>query len=142
MYRYEHTQHLAAPPEVVKEFFSDARHLDSNTPPFFRITMREGEVGVPLRPGQLFHYRFHLFGVPVPWTTEITEVEPTHFVDVQRRGPYRSFRHLHIFMPWHEGTMMIEHIEPDLTLDGLRMLAARNPVPVLPRERTRLIETE
>jgi type III pantothenate kinase len=41
-----------------------------------------------------------------------------------------------------EGTMMIEHIEPDLTLDGLRMLAARNPVPVLPRERTRLIETE
>jgi len=41
-----------------------------------------------------------------------------------------------------EGTLMIEHIEPDLTLDGLRMLADRNPAPVLPRERTRLIETE
>ena len=41
-----------------------------------------------------------------------------------------------------EGTMMIEHIEPDLTLDGLRMLAERNPAPALPRERTRLIETE
>ena len=38
--------------------------------------------------------------------------------------------------------VVLEHIEPDLTLDGLRMLAARNPVPVLPRERTRLIETE
>jgi type III pantothenate kinase len=41
-----------------------------------------------------------------------------------------------------EGTMMIQHIEPDLTLDGLRMLAERNPAPTLPRERTRLIEPE
>jgi type III pantothenate kinase len=40
------------------------------------------------------------------------------------------------------GTLMIEHIEPDLTLDGLRMLAERNPAPTLPRERTRLIEHE
>jgi type III pantothenate kinase len=39
-----------------------------------------------------------------------------------------------------EGTLMIEHIEPDLTLDGLRLLADRNPSPGPPRERTRLIE--
>jgi type III pantothenate kinase len=41
-----------------------------------------------------------------------------------------------------EGTTMIQHILPDLTLDGLRMLAERNPVPTMPRERTRLIEPE
>ena len=41
-----------------------------------------------------------------------------------------------------EGTTMIEHIEPDLTLDGLRLLAGRNPVPTLPREKTRLIEND
>src|SRR3984957_14500083 len=41
-----------------------------------------------------------------------------------------------------EGTMQIELIEPDLTLDGLYLLAERNPAPVMPRERTRLIETE
>jgi type III pantothenate kinase len=41
-----------------------------------------------------------------------------------------------------EGTTMIEHIEPDLTLDGLRMLAERNPAPTLPRERTRLNEND
>ena len=41
-----------------------------------------------------------------------------------------------------EGTMMIEHIDPDLTLDGLRLLAARNPTPPLPRDRTRLIEND
>ena len=32
-----------------------------------------------------------------------------------------------------EGTMVIEQIDPDLTLDGLRMLAERNPAPTLPR---------
>lgn len=41
-----------------------------------------------------------------------------------------------------EGTVMIEHIEPDLTLDGLRMLADRNPAPTLPKERARLIDPE
>ena len=41
-----------------------------------------------------------------------------------------------------EGTTMIHHILPDLTLDGLRMLAERNPAPAMPRERARLIEPE
>lgn len=41
-----------------------------------------------------------------------------------------------------EGTLEIGHIEPDLTLDGLRLLAERNPAPAMPRERTRMIETE
>jgi type III pantothenate kinase len=42
-----------------------------------------------------------------------------------------------------EGTLVIEQIDPDLTLDGLRLLAERNPAPTLPRDRaTRLSETE
>ena len=41
-----------------------------------------------------------------------------------------------------EGTMMIRTIDPDLTLDGLRLLADRNPVPTLVREKVRLIEAE
>lgn len=34
-----------------------------------------------------------------------------------------------------EGTTVIEKIEPDLTLDGLRLLAERNPAPTLARDR-------
>jgi type III pantothenate kinase len=41
-----------------------------------------------------------------------------------------------------EGTMVIEQIDPDLTLEGLRLLAQRNPAPTLSRERARLIEQE
>ena len=41
-----------------------------------------------------------------------------------------------------EGTLVIERVEPDLTLEGLRMLAERNPAPTLPRDRARLSEIE
>ena len=41
-----------------------------------------------------------------------------------------------------EGTTIIEQIDPDLTLDGLRLLAERNPAPTLPRDRTRSIESD
>ena len=37
---------------------------------------------------------------------------------------------------------VIEQIEPDLTLDGLRLLAARNPTPTFTRDKARLIESE
>jgi type III pantothenate kinase len=41
-----------------------------------------------------------------------------------------------------EGTTVIGHIDPDLTLDGLRLLAQRNPIPILSRERARLPDTD
>ena len=41
-----------------------------------------------------------------------------------------------------EGTTVIGHIDPDLTLDGLRWLAERNPAPTLSRERARLPDME
>ena len=41
-----------------------------------------------------------------------------------------------------EGTTVIERIDPDLTLDGLRLLAARNPAPILSKERGRLAESD
>ena len=41
-----------------------------------------------------------------------------------------------------EGTPVIERIDPDLTLEGLRLLAQRNPAPTLSRERARLGDIE
>ena len=41
-----------------------------------------------------------------------------------------------------EGTTVIETIDPDLTLEGLRLLAARNPTPSLSRDRPRLAESD
>lgn len=41
-----------------------------------------------------------------------------------------------------EGTTVIDVIDPDLTLDGLRLLADRNPAPTYSRDRTRITEGE
>ncbi len=41
-----------------------------------------------------------------------------------------------------EGTTVIQTIDSDLTLDGLRLLAARNPAPILSRERARIAESD
>ena len=41
-----------------------------------------------------------------------------------------------------EGTPVIERIDPEITLEGLRLLAERNPHPHLPRDRTRMIESD
>ncbi len=41
-----------------------------------------------------------------------------------------------------EGTLKFTVIDPDLTLDGLRLLSLRNTAPPLPRDRTRFPETE
>lgn len=123
VYRFEHTQHLAADSATLIDFFSDVRNLDPNTPSYFRLHLRQGEVGLPLHVGQTFHYTFRLFGIPFPWTTEITAVQPDHFIDVQRRGPYRSFEHLHHFFPTAGGTMMVDRILYTLPFGPLNPLA-------------------
>jgi type III pantothenate kinase len=41
-----------------------------------------------------------------------------------------------------EGTSLLTTIDPDLTLDGLRLLSLRNKPPPLPRDRARFLDTE
>ncbi len=41
-----------------------------------------------------------------------------------------------------EGTTVIARIDPDLTLDGLRLLAERNPPPIWNKDRMRLLESD
>ncbi|MBN9510388.1 MAG: type III pantothenate kinase [Alphaproteobacteria bacterium] len=41
-----------------------------------------------------------------------------------------------------EGTTVIERIDPDLTLEGLRLLAERNPAPTFQRDRHRPAESD
>jgi type III pantothenate kinase len=41
-----------------------------------------------------------------------------------------------------EGTTVIGVVAPDLTLDGLRLLAERNPTPTLARDRVRALESD
>jgi len=61
--------------------------------------------------GVLIDYRMRLHGVPLRWRSEITVWEPPRrFVDVQRRGPYRWWRHQHLFREKQNGGTVVSDV--------------------------------
>lgn len=102
---------IAADLDRVFAFFSQAENLERLTPAFlnFRILT---PLPLALREGTTIDYRLSLRGVPITWRSEITAWEPPHrFVDEQRKGPYRLWKHAHMFEPRDGGTLMTDRVE-------------------------------
>ncbi len=104
-------QTFEQPLTEVFEFFSNAHNLAVITPPWLHfevITPAPIEMVV----GTLIDYRLKLRGIPIRWQSEITEWNPPYaFVDVQRRGPYRLWRHTHTFDETVEGVVVGDTVE-------------------------------
>lgn len=97
--------------EEVFSFFSDARNLETLTPPWLHfeiLTPTPVEMGA----GTMIDYRLRLHGLPLRWRSEVTLWEPPQrFVDEQRRGPYRLWIHEHTFAPGDGGTWVRDRID-------------------------------
>lgn len=102
---------LPQAPERVFAFFSEARNLQTITPPWLNFETLTPEP-IHMRPGALIDYQLRLHGFPIRWQTEITAWEPPRrFVDEQRRGPYRLWRHEHRFEPQDGGTLASDFVQ-------------------------------
>ncbi len=123
VYRLEREQLLERPLDEIFDFFADAHNLEKITPPLLRFSiLTEGEI--VMRPGALIDYRLHLFGLPLRWRTRIEVYEPGHrFIDAQVSGPYRLWRHEHLFEDRGEATFMIDRVDYSLPLDPFGRLA-------------------
>ncbi len=104
-------------------FFAQPENLDAITPDDLRF-----EIATPrpiaMRAGALIAYRLRLGRIPFRWLTRIEELVPDErFVDVQLRGPYRSWRHTHAFVEAPEGTLVRDRVEYELPLGPLGALA-------------------
>lgn len=87
----------------------------------FRITSGER---ITMRRGAEITYSIRWAGIPLSWTSVITEYEPPfHFVDEQTRGPYRFWRHRHSFRPSPAGTVVSDCVEYALPFGLLGRLA-------------------
>lgn len=90
-------QRLDGTPEEVFAFFADAANLEALTPPLLRFSVVT-PAPIPMRVGTLIQYALRLHRVPVSWLTSIQDWDPPHrFVDVQVRGPYALWHHVHTF---------------------------------------------
>jgi ligand-binding SRPBCC domain-containing protein len=119
----ERTQLIPRPRGEVFAFFEDARNLERITPPALRFRILTPEP-IVIREGALIDYRLSLWGVPFRWRTRIELHEPgVRFVDLQLRGPYRLWRHLHVFEDAPGGTLMRDRVEYELPLGPLGALA-------------------
>ena len=119
----ERTQVVPLPRDEVFAFFADARNLEAITPSFLRFRIVTAGP-IAMAAGALIEYRLSLFGVPFSWRTRIETFEPgVRFVDVQLRGPYRRWRHLHAFDDAPGGTRVTDRVEYELPLGPLGALA-------------------
>lgn len=75
-----------------------------------------GRIGL----GEEVTWRGWHLGVPITMTSRITELEAPHwFVDEQVRGPFRSYRHEHAFIPEGARTLMVDHVVLEAPLGRL-----------------------
>jgi len=92
-------------------FFSNAANLERLTPPWVNFRIRT-PLPIQMREGALIDYRISIYGVPLPWRTRIDVWEPgVRFVDRQVAGPYRWWRHEHLFEVHPQGTRVIDQVD-------------------------------
>ena len=116
IYLIEREQWIPTSQEKAFEFFSRPENLNSITPSWvqFRIHSR---VPPTLSSGSLIDYTIWLAGAPLRWQTRIGHWDPPHaFVDLQERGPYLLWEHLHAFEPMGEGVLMTDSLRYRLPL--------------------------
>jgi ligand-binding SRPBCC domain-containing protein len=102
------------PRTEVFAFFADAFQLEAITPPWLHFEVTTPQP-IDLRQGSLIDYRLKLRGIPMKWRSEITVWEPPYrFVDEQRRGPYKLWRHEHAFEERDGGTLCRDRVTYDV----------------------------
>lgn len=114
--RLDRTTFVAGSIDEVFAFFSDPKNLALITPPGMGFQILEAP-DRGLRRDDRIRYRIRVLGIPLQWTTHITEwSDGRFFTDVQEKGPYKKWIHTHEFRAEGSGVMMIDRVDYELPL--------------------------
>ncbi len=91
-------------------FFSSPENLAKITPENMGFHVISTYHGDTMYAGQVIEYTVKpLFGIPLYWMTEITQVvDKKYFIDEQRFGPYTLWHHQHHFKEIEGGVEMTD----------------------------------
>jgi len=121
-YQLRRELHIPLPRHQVFAFFADAANLEAITPDFLRFhILTRGPI--TMQAGTVIDYQLRLLMIPFHWKTVIEVFEPNaRFIDIQAKGPYRCWRHLHEFIDAESGTLMRDTVDYDLPFGPLGTL--------------------
>jgi ligand-binding SRPBCC domain-containing protein len=113
-FRIEHASFIEASLEDLWSIAASASGLVELTPKIFGLVLQEpGEI----RLGSRLHLGLKVPGTGrrVDWIAHVIECSQTptrcHFVDVQEEGPFKSYRHQHIFEAGEGGTWVRDVVD-------------------------------
>ncbi len=123
-YRFQSEQLVPRPLPEVFAFFSEAENLQEITPKWLHFQVLD-VTPKPIQQDTMIRYRLRLHGLPLRWTSRITDWNPPHsFTDVQVSGPYTLWEHHHKFIAEGENeTRIVDDVQYALPLGPLGKLA-------------------
>lgn len=119
---FERYQYIHTDKNQVFNFFSEAKNLETITPPFlnFKITNMST---TNIEEGTLIDYKLKIHGVPAKWKTEISQWNPGEsFIDSQLKGPYNKWIHLHEFYKAGQGCLIRDFVRYKVPLGKIGAL--------------------
>ena len=104
--------------------FENPYNLAKITPPWLNFRILTSNLRMRL--DAEIDYEFRWMGIPLQWTTRITEYEPPfHFVDEALKSPYLLWRHRHTFRALPEGALISDRVDYALPFGFLGNAAHR-----------------
>lgn len=118
LYHLHTTQQLNCDITTAWDFFSTPRNLSLITPKEMKFTILSELTDQGIYEGMLIQYKVSPFlHIPLNWCTEIQQVNyQKNFIDFQKKGPYKLWKHFHEFIPNDKGVLMKDTVEYSLPL--------------------------
>jgi len=130
MYQLKRSVMISRPLAEIFPFFEQPENHSKLTPPALHFTVLS-PTPIVMKTGAQMDHRISLFGIPIHWRTLITEYSPpsqaqpdrARFQDEQLKGPYKVWRHTHLFQEVNGQTAMTDIVDYDLYGGPFKVLA-------------------
>lgn len=119
--KFSYSSRLPYPPEAVFALHEREDIFEILSPPWPRVTVLSREGGMEQGARVVLRISMGPFGID--WVARHTSYTRNRlFEDVQERGPFRSWRHRHLFLPIPDGCELRDEVEFSLP-PGVQFLA-------------------